>query len=242
VLLYTVRNNEVSSVAEFSTEINLAEFIDHSLLNPAATPEQVLKCCEEADRFGFPTVCIFPNAVRQAVEFLHNKRPQVCTVIGFPTGATTSAVKLFEAQEAMENGANELDVVINLGWLKSGNTEALHREIAAIVEETGLPIKAILETAILTDEEKVLAAEVCIDAGVSFLKTSTGWLGGATVADVQLLTQVAKDQVAIKASGGIRTAEQAIALIMAGATRLGTSYGPALVQQRGTLEEGSDSY
>ncbi len=228
-------------MAGFSTEINLAEFIDHSLLNPAATPEQVLKCCEEADRFGFPTVCIFPNAVRQAVEFLHNKRPQVCTVIGFPTGATTSAVKLFEAQEAMENGANELDVVINLGWLKSGNTEALHREIAAIVEETGLPIKAILETAILTDEEKILAAEICIDAGVSFLKTSTGWLGGATVADVQLLHQVAKDQVAIKASGGIRTAEQAIALIMAGATRLGTSYGPALVQQHGTLEEGSDS-
>jgi deoxyribose-phosphate aldolase len=229
-------------VTGFSTEINLAEFIDHSLLNPAATPEQVLKCCEEADRFGFPTVCIFPNAVRQAVEFLHNKRPKICTVIGFPTGATTSAVKLFEAQEAMENGANELDVVINLGWLKSGNTEALHREIAAIVEETGLPIKAILETAILTNEEKVLAAEICIDAGVSFLKTSTGWLGGATVADVQLLHQVAKDQVAIKASGGIRTAEQAIALIMAGATRLGTSYGPALVQQHGTLEGESDSY
>ncbi|MBW4517200.1 MAG: deoxyribose-phosphate aldolase [Timaviella obliquedivisa GSE-PSE-MK23-08B] len=225
-------------MAGFTTEINLAEFIDHSLLNPAATPEQVLKCCEEADRFGFPTVCIFPNAVRQAVEFLHNKRPQVCTVIGFPTGATTSAVKRFEAQEAMENGANELDVVINLSWLKSGNTEALHRELAAIVDETGLTIKAILETAILSDEEKVLAAEICIDAGVSFLKTSTGWLGGATVADVQLLHQVAKDQVAIKASGGIRTAEQAIALIMAGATRLGTSYGPALVRQHGTLEEG----
>lgn len=229
-------------MAGFKTEINLAEFIDHSLLNPAATPEQVLKCCEEADRFGFPTVCIFPNAVRQAVEFLHSKRPKVCTVIGFPTGATTAAVKLFEAQQATENGANELDVVIDLGWLKSGNTEALHQEIAAIVEETGLPIKAILETAILTDEEKVLAAKICIDAGVAFLKTSTGWLGGATVADVQLLHQVAKDQVAIKASGGIRTAEQAIALIMAGATRLGTSYGPALVQQHGTLEEGSDSY
>lgn len=229
-------------MAGFKTEINLAEFIDHSLLNPAATPEQVLKCCEEADRFGFPTVCIFPNAVRQAVEFLHNKRPKVCTVIGFPTGATTAAVKLFEAQQATENGANELDVVIDLGWLKSGNTEALHQEIAAIVEETGLPIKAILETAILTDEEKVLAAKICIDAGVAFLKTSTGWLGGAMVADVQLLHQVAKDQVAIKASGGIRTAEQAIALIMAGATRLGTSYGPALVQQHGTLEEESDSY
>lgn len=229
-------------MAKFSTDVNLAEFIDHSLLNPAATPEQIIKCCEEADRFGFPTVCIFPSAVRQAVEFLHNKRPKVCTVIGFPTGATTAATKLFEAQEATENGAIELDVVINLGWLKSGNTDALHRELAAIVEETGLTVKAILETTLLTDEEKVLAAEICIDAGVAFLKTSTGWAGGATVADVQLLKQVAKDQVAIKASGGIRTFEQAIALIQAGATRLGTSYGPALVQQRGTLEEGSNDY
>jgi deoxyribose-phosphate aldolase len=229
-------------MVERSSELNLAEFIDHSLLSPTATPEQIIKCCEEADRFGFPTVCIFPSAVRQAVEFLHNKRPKVCTVIGFPTGATTSRVKLFEAQEAAESGATELDVVINLGWLKSGNTEALHRELAEICDETGQTVKAILETALLTDEEKVLAAEICIDAGVSYLKTSTGWLGGATVADVQLLKQVAKDRIGIKASGGIRTAEQAIALILAGATRLGTSYGPALVQQQGTLGEGSDSY
>jgi deoxyribose-phosphate aldolase len=229
-------------MVERSSEINLAEFIDHSLLSPTATPEQIIKCCEEADRFGFPTVCIFPSAVRQAVEFLHNKRPKVCTVIGFPTGASTSRVKLFEAQEAAESGATELDVVINLGWLKSGNTEALHRELAEICDETGQTVKAILETALLTDEEKVLAAEICIDAGVSYLKTSTGWLGGATVADVELLKQVAKDRIGIKASGGIRTAEQAIALILAGATRLGTSYGPALVQQQGTLGEGSDSY
>jgi deoxyribose-phosphate aldolase len=227
-------------VANLNPEVNLAEFIDHSFLNPAATPEQIIQCCEEADRFGFPTVCIFPSAVRQAVEFLHNKRPKVCTVIGFPTGATTSATKRFEAQEATENGATELDIVINLGWLKSGNTDALHREIATIVEETGLTTKAILETALLTDAEKVLAAEICMDAGVAFLKTSTGWAEGATVKDVQLLKQVAKDRVAIKASGGIRTLEQAIALIQAGATRLGTSYGPALVQQRGTLEEGSN--
>jgi deoxyribose-phosphate aldolase len=227
-------------VANLNPEVNLAAFIDHSFLNPAATPEQIIQCCEEADRFGFPTVCIFPSAVRQAVEFLHNKRPKVCTVIGFPTGATTSATKRFEAQEATENGATELDIVINLGWLKSGNTDALHREIATIVEETGLTTKAILETALLTDAEKVLAAEICMDAGVAFLKTSTGWAEGATVKDVQLLKQVAKDRVAIKASGGIRTLEQAIALIQAGATRLGTSYGPALVQQRGTLEEGSN--
>jgi deoxyribose-phosphate aldolase len=223
----------------FQPEINLAEFIDHSLLNPSATLPEIIQCCEEADRFGFPTVCIFPTFVKSAVEFLHHKRPQVCTVIGFPTGATTSATKLFEAQEATENGATELDVVINLGWLKSGQTDALHRELAEICESTGVTIKAILETAVLTDDEKILAAEICMDAGVAFLKTSTGWAGGATVADVQLLKQVAKDRIAIKASGGIRTVEQAIALITAGASRLGTSYGPALVQQRATLDKGA---
>jgi deoxyribose-phosphate aldolase len=229
-------------MVEPNVAINLAEFIDHTFLSPTATPNQIIQCCEEADRFQFPTVCIFPSAVRQAVEFLHNKRPKVCTVIGFPTGATTSKVKLYEAQEATENGATELDVVINLGWLKSGNTEALHRELAEICEETGQTVKAILETAVLTDEEKVLAAEICMDAGVSYLKTSTGWFGGATVADVQLLKQVTKDRIGIKASGGIRTADQAIALILAGATRLGTSYGPALLQRQGTLEKGTESY
>jgi deoxyribose-phosphate aldolase len=229
-------------MTKFNSEIDLAQFIDHTLLNPIATPDQIIQCCDEADRYHFPTVCIFPGAVRSAVEFLHNKRPKVCTVIGFPTGATTSKVKLYEAQEATENGATELDVVINLGWLKFGNTEALHRELAEICEETGLTVKAILETAVLTDEEKVLAAEICMDAGVSFLKTSTGWFAGATVADIQLLKQVTKDRVGIKASGGIRTADQAIALILAGATRLGTSYGPALLQRQGTLEEGTETY
>jgi deoxyribose-phosphate aldolase len=229
-------------MTNFNSEIDLAEFIDHTLLNPTATPDQIIQCCDEADRYHFPIVCIFPSAVRSAVEFLHNKRPKVCTVIGFPTGATTSKVKLYEAQEATENGATELDVVINLGWLKSGNTEALHRELAEICEETGLTVKAILETAVLTDEEKVLAAEICMDAGVSFLKTSTGWFGGATVADIQLLKQVTKDRIGIKASGSIRTADQAIALILAGATRLGTSYGPALLQRQGTLEEGTETY
>ena len=156
----------------------------------------------------------------------------ICTVVGFPTGANTAATKLYEAQEAVENGATELDVVINLGLLKSGQSEKVYAEIAAICESTGQVVKAILETTVLTETEKTLAAEICLDAGVAYLKTSTGWFGGATIADVELLKKVTRDRVGIKASGGIRTAEQAIALIEAGATRLGTSYGVALMKQQ----------
>lgn len=217
-------------------DIDIAPFIEHALLNPTATPEQVVQWCEEADRYHFATVCVYPSCVRRAAELLHGKTTQVCTVIGFPAGATTSAVKLYEAQEAVENGAKELDVVINLGWLKAGKTSELHREMAEICEETGQLVKAILETALLTDEEKRLAAEVLMDAGVQFLKTSTGWYGGATVADVKLLKDVTKGNVGIKASGGIRTLEQATELILAGATRLGTSRGPDLIRQRDKVE------
>ena len=217
-------------------EIDIAPFIDHALLNPTATPEQVVRWCEEAERFQFAAICIYPTYVRQAAELLQGKNPKVCTVIGFPSGASTSAVKLYEAQEAVENGATELDVVLNLGWLKVGKTEELHREIAEICEETGQTVKVILETTLLSDAEKRLASELCIDAGVRFLKTSTGLHGGATVADVRLLKEVAKEQVGIKASGGIRTVDQALELILAGATRLGTSRGPDLLRQRDNLE------
>lgn len=221
-------------------DIDIASFIDHALLSPTATPQQVEQWCEDADRFNFAAVCVYPGYVRQAKRLLHNRRPQVCTVIGFPHGATTSAVKLYEAQEATENGATELDVVLNLGWLKAGNTDELHREIAEICEETGQTIKAILETALLTDAEKRMAAEICMDAGVTFLKTSTGLYAGATVSDVRLLKELTKGQVGIKASGGIRTLEQALDLIVAGATRLGTSRGPDLVRQQDTLGKDED--
>ncbi|MBW4421658.1 MAG: deoxyribose-phosphate aldolase [Myxacorys californica WJT36-NPBG1] len=220
------------------SDIDIAPFIDHSLLGAIATPQQVEQWCDEADRYRFAAVCVNPVHVRQAVDLLHNKTPKVCTVIGFPTGATTSAVKLYEAQEAAENGATELDVVINLGWLKSGMTSEVHRELAEIRESTGQSIKAILEMALLTDAEKRLAGEICLDAGVAFLKTSTGWSGGATISDVRLLKEMAQDRVGIKASGGIRTIEQALELIMAGATRLGTSRGVDLLRQRDTLEKG----
>ena len=211
--------------------IHLPDYIDHALLDPFATDKQVTQWCAEADQFRFASVCVYPAHVRQAAEHLHNCPSKVSTVIGFPTGATTSAVKLYEAQEATENGATELDVVINLGWLRTGNTDALYRELAEICDATGLSVKAILETTLLTDPEKQLAVEICLDAGVQFLKTSTGWRGGATVADIRLLKELSRDRVGLKASGGIRTVAQAFELILAGANRLGTSRGVELMQQ-----------
>ncbi|NJN09892.1 MAG: deoxyribose-phosphate aldolase [Richelia sp. RM2_1_2] len=225
-------------MASEHSDIDIAPYIDHSLLHPTATQQQVEQWCEEADRYHFATVCIQPTWVRFTAELLHGKQPKICTVIGFPTGATTAAVKLYEAQEAAENGATELDVVMNLGWLKAGKTEEIHREIAAICEETGQVVKVILETNLLTDIEKKIAAEVSMDAGASFLKTCTGWNGGATVADVKLLKEVAKDRIEIKASGGIRTVEQALELILVGATRLGTSRGVDLLRQRNESSKG----
>ncbi|PSN15522.1 deoxyribose-phosphate aldolase [filamentous cyanobacterium CCP5] len=211
--------------------IDLAPLIDHSLLSPTATAEQVNHWCAEVDRYGFAALCVAPVHVRQAAEYLHNHSAQVCTVIGFPTGAHTPAVKLFEAQEAIDNGATELDVVVNLGWIKTGQSDPIYKEIAAICEVAPV-VKAILETTLLTDAEIQLAAEICMDAGVTFLKTSTGWQGGATVEAVGKLRELSQGRVGIKASGGIRTAEQALLLVQAGATRLGTSRGPELVRQQ----------
>ena len=218
-------------------DIDIAPLIDHTLLNPLATPEQIEKLCQEADRYQFAAVCIYPCYVRLAVELLQRKNPKVCTVIGFPSGANTSATKLYDAREAVENGATEIDVVINLGWLRMGKTEEVHREIAQICEETGVTVKAILETNLLTDAQKRIAAELCMDAGVTLLKTSTGWNGGATVADVTSLYELAKERVGIKASGGIIKIEQALDLVVAGATRLGTSRGVDLLRQRDIVEK-----
>lgn len=212
-------------VKSSNTEIDLAPYIDHTLLNQSATPQQIQQCCYEAERYKFASVCVFPCYVQLAKELLQGKSPKVSTVIGFPTGATTSKVKLYEAQEAVENGATELDVVINLSWLKTGKSDNLHREIAEICEETGQTVKAIIETTVLTEDEKRLAVEILMDAGIAYIKTSTGWYGGATVEDIRLIKSITKGRIGIKASGGIRTYEQAVDLIVAGATRLGTSRG-----------------
>ncbi|CAN1209088.1 deoxyribose-phosphate aldolase [Tumidithrix helvetica PCC 7403] len=213
------------------SEIDPIPYIDHTVLDPTAGSDRIDQACDEADRYGFKSVCIYPCYVARAVERLHKKKPRVCTVIGFPSGGNTAATKLYEAQEAMELGAQELDVVINLSLLKSGQTDAMHREIAQICEATDLPVKAILEMGLLTVPEQQLAAEVCLDAGVAFLKTSTGWAGGATVEQVRLLKAIAGNRVGIKASGGIRSLAQAIALIEAGATRLGTSRGVDIIAE-----------
>lgn len=213
-------------------EINIADYIDFAILQPTATSEDVRRGCEIAVRYNFPTVCVYPQAVKLARELLHRQKTTVSTVIGFPTGNTTPTSKLYEAQEAAENGAEELEVVINLGWAKEGKWDSIHEEIATIVEETGKRVKAILETNLLTVEEKKMAAEVCLDAGVAFLKTNTGWFGGATVEDVRLLAEITGGAVGIKAAGGIRQLGQALALIEAGATRLGTSRGVELVKQQ----------
>lgn len=216
---------------EHSEHLDIAPFIDHSLLG-IATPAMVDQWCEQADRYGFVAVCINPCYLRQVTALLHQKRPQISTVIGFPVGASTTASKLYEAQEAMENGAQELEVVINIGWLKAGRIDDVHREIAEISESTGLMVKAILEMSLLTEPEQIMAVQLCMDAGARMLATGTGWSGGATVADVRLLKELTKDQVGIKAAGGIQTHDRAVELILAGATRLGTSLGVDLLKQR----------
>ena len=213
-------------------DFDLRDYIEHTNLSPFSTQEQIEFLCHQAEQYRFPGVCIAPTHVRRAVEILHKKDCDVYTVIGFPTGFTTSANKLFEAREAVENGADGLDVVINIGWLKDRELEPLHREMAEICELTNKPVKAILETTKLTDEEKQVATEICLDAGVRFLKTSTGWFGGATVSDIRLLKSLVSDRVGIKASGGIKTYEQAVNLIQAGATRLGTSHGVTLIKMQ----------
>ncbi|MEB3224906.1 MAG: deoxyribose-phosphate aldolase [Synechococcus sp.] len=218
-------------------EIDLAQYLEHSLLHPAATQEQVKECCRAAEQFNFPAVCLYPTAIKTARDLLHQRPIHICCVVGFPSGAHTLATKLYEAQEAVENGATELDLMLNLALLKMGESEKLYEEVAQIVEATQVSVKTILETALLTDTEKRLAAEICLDAGASYLKTSTGWFGGATIADVKLLHSVTRGQIGIKAAGGIKTADQAIALIQAGATRLGTSRSIQIIQEREQLSD-----
>ncbi|USR92580.1 deoxyribose-phosphate aldolase [Phormidium yuhuli AB48] len=211
-------------------DLDIAPFIDHSLLNPGAGDELVRKWCTEAERFGFASVCVYPSRVFLARECLQGKAPTVSTVIGFPSGATTSASKLYEALDAVEQGASELDVVLNLGWIKEQKTNLIYNEIAKICDESNVTVKAILETNLLTPDELELVSAIAIDAGVQCLQTCTGWNGGVQVEHIRQLKEIAKGQIAIKAAAGIRSRSDAIALIEAGATRLGTSYSLQLLQ------------
>ncbi|NJE05463.1 deoxyribose-phosphate aldolase [Thermococcus sp. M36] len=214
--------------------VDVAKYIDHTNLKPYATREDIIRLCEEAKKYGFYAVCVNPYRVRLAKEVLGDSGVKVATVIGFPLGATPTEVKVFEAKKALEDGADELDMVINIGALKDGDYEYVKNDIAEVVKvahERGAKVKVIIETCYLTEEEKVKACELAKEAGADFVKTSTGFgTGGATVEDVKLMRRTVGPEMGVKASGGVRTYEQALAMIEAGATRIGTSSGVKIVE------------
>jgi len=213
--------------------MDLAGLIDHTLLKPGATEKEIVALCHEAKQHKFAAVCVNLAYVPAVAKLLYGTGVAVATVIGFPLGATFTEVKVQEVYMAKAHGAREVDMVMNIGWAKSGNWEAVARDIARVVEAAhacGLLIKVIIETCLLSEEEKKLAAEIVTKAGADFIKTSTGFAGGgATVEDVRNLRAWVGEDVKIKASGGIRTREFALELVAAGADRLGTSAGPALL-------------
>lgn len=222
----------------------LARYIDHTLLRPDATVAQIERLCAEARKYGFYAVCVNGCYVEPARLWLAGSGVKVATVIGFPLGAMLSWAKAAEVRLALAAGADELDMVMNIGWLKSGRFDAVRDDIAAVVTAAaGRPVKVIIETALLTTEEKETAARLVVDSGAAFVKTSTGFLGpGATVEDVQLLAQVTGGRIGVKASGGIRDLATARALIAAGATRLGTSSGVVIVEAENTAATENSSF
>ncbi|KLU59628.1 deoxyribose-phosphate aldolase 2 [Peptococcaceae bacterium CEB3] len=213
--------------------MNLADRIEHTLLKAEATERDIVNLCHEAKNYKFQAVCVNPAYVQMAAKLLHGTGVRVAAVLGFPLGATCTEVKVQEAFIAKAHGAREVDMVMNLGWAKSGNWTAVERDITRVVEAAhscGLSIKVIIETASLSEEEKEKAAQIVKRAGADFIKTSTGFgAGGATVEDVRKLKAWVGPDVKVKAAGGIRTRGFAEELVAAGADRLGTSAGPSLV-------------
>lgn len=211
--------------------MKLNKFIDHTILKPETTQEQVEKILSEAKEYDFASVCVNPIWVSLAAESLKDSDVKVCTVIGFPLGANTSAVKAFETEDAIANGADEIDMVINVGALKAGNDALVLDDIKAVVDASGDKlVKVIIETCLLTDDEKVRACQLSKEAGADYVKTSTGFsTGGATVADVALMRKTVGPDMGVKASGGARSYEDAIAFIEAGASRIGASSGVAIM-------------
>lgn len=221
--------------AESEAAREVARYIDHTLLKPDATRDEILKVCEEGVRYGFASVCINPIWVREAACALRGSGVKVCTVIGFPLGANAPDTKSYEARRAIFDGASELDMVINVGALKSGDHDLVSRDIRGIVEvahEVGYICKVIIETALLSDDEKVSACLIAKEAGADFVKTSTGFsTGGATAADVALMRRAVGGQMGVKASGGVRDLKQAQEMMRAGATRIGASVGVKIIQE-----------
>lgn len=214
--------------------LEIAKYIDHTLLNPSAKKEEITKLCQEAKDNNFFAICVHPCHVRQCVKELSSSNVAVATVVGFPLGANLTDIKIAETQRAIAEGAEEIDMVINVGALKDGDLDYVTDEIRAVVKAAkDHLVKVIIECDLLTDEEKTLAAQCCVKAGAGMVKTSTGFVKdgkGATVQDIELIKKaIAGSKLGIKASAGIRNFEQARALIEAGATRLGTSAGVSIV-------------
>ncbi|MDX1436544.1 MAG: deoxyribose-phosphate aldolase [Anaerolineales bacterium] len=212
----------------------IAAMIDHTLLKPDATEDQIAQLCYEARKYNFASVCVNPTHVRLCAQLLRGSRVKVCTVIGFPLGATPPEVKMFETQNAIDDGATEIDMVINIGAIKSGDYELAAKDIRGVVlvaHKADALVKVIIETSLLTREEKVAACLLAKEAEADFVKTSTGFSGGgATSEDVALMRQVVGSGVGVKASGGIRTREDAQSMVSAGATRIGASAGVTIIQ------------
>jgi deoxyribose-phosphate aldolase len=225
----------------FSDWQDAAKLIDHTLLRPEATREQVAQLCREAVAYGFHSVTVNPSNVAYAVSLVRGSGVSVGTVIGFPLGATTTTAKLAEAAETLKLGARELDMVINIGALKSGERELVESEIRtlrSLAWRSGALLKVILETALLSTEEKILVCQLCLRAKADFVKTSTGFsTAGATVADVALMRGVVGHEMGVKAAGGIRTASDLQDMIEAGASRIGASAGVSIVQSMGAPAE-----
>lgn len=212
--------------------MNIAAMIDHTLLKQDATEQQIIELCQEAKTYGFASVCVNPMWVEAAAKQLQGAEPKVCTVIGFPLGAMTKETKAFETKEAIRKGATEIDMVIPVGALKAGQDDIVKEHIEAVVEAAeGTLVKVIIETCLLTDEEKVRACEIAKVAGADYVKTSTGFsTGGATKEDIALMRQTVGKEMGVKASGGVRSLEDVEKMIAAGATRIGASSGVAIVQ------------
>lgn len=214
------------------TELNLASYIDHTLLKPESTEAEVLQLCKEAKAHEFKTVCINPYWVKLAKKALEGSSVGITTVIGFPLGASTTEVKVFETKQAISDGATEIDMVINIGELKAQQNTRVLEDIKAVVEAANdVLVKVILENSLLTEKEKVTACELSKEAGASFVKTSTGFSsGGASVDDIKLMRETVGPDLGVKASGGVRDKAAALAMIKAGATRLGASAGIEIIK------------
>lgn len=212
--------------------MNINEYIDHTNLKQISTYEDIKKLCEEAIEYNFRSVCISPYYVKYAYELLKNSNVKVCTVIGFPNGYSTLETKVFETKNALSNGADEIDMVINIGYAKEHNYEAVYQDILAVVDAAdGTTVKVILETCYLSDEEIVECSKMALKAGADFVKTSTGFGSkGATVEAVSLMKKTVGDSMGVKASGGIHTYDDYLKFVEAGATRIGTSNGVEIME------------